>query len=68
MHASTPEHAGCMVYTQNPPFLSISTSQAWPRTAYFVRGEGRRGIDGMSDFPVKTPFQPLRAFITEVQA
>ena len=43
-----------------------SRSGAWPRAAWFVRGQGRHAVDNMSDAPLILPLTPLGEFVTRV--
>ncbi|KAF5830012.1 S-adenosyl-L-methionine-dependent methyltransferase [Dunaliella salina] len=38
----------------------------WPSCAFFVRRMGRFAVQGVSDCPVKLPFEPLGTFISEL--
>ena len=41
-------------------------SGAWPRAAWFVRGQGRHAVDNMSDAPLILPLTPLGEFVARV--
>ncbi|KIY91620.1 hypothetical protein MNEG_16344 [Monoraphidium neglectum] len=41
---------------------------SWPKAAWFVEGQGRWGVAGMSECPLKLAFVPLGSFIHTVGA
>ena len=43
-----------------------SRSGAWPRAAWFARGQGRHAVDVMSNAPLILPLTPLGDFVTRV--
>ena len=44
-----------------------TTRSSWPRAAYYERGAGRWGVDGVSAAPEKHPFVPLGDMVTRVE-
>ncbi|GAB4814995.1 hypothetical protein N2152v2_002041 [Parachlorella kessleri] len=57
---------GELVHKTSLPPPGTWDRDSWPRCGWWLAGLGCFAVEGLSDVPVPTPFQPLASFITQV--